>query len=83
MELLCIAFQVYYFVLLARIIFSLVAAFGGRIPDGLMPVYKAVNDLTEPVLAPFRRIIPPVGMFDVSFLVAILLLSTIRRIICG
>ena len=83
MSLVCTLFQVYFYVLLARIIFSWVAAFGGRIPDGLMPVYKVVNDLTEPVLAPFRRIIPPVGMFDVSFLVAIILLSTIRRIICG
>jgi YggT family protein len=24
----------------------------------------------EPVVAPFRRVIPPVGVFDVSFLVA-------------
>lgn len=83
MEFVCIAFQVYFYVLLARIIFSWVSAFGGRIPDALLPVYKVVNDLTEPVLAPFRRIIPPVGMFDVSFLVAVILLQTVARIICG
>lgn len=71
------------YVLFARVIFSFVQAFGRPIPDALRPVNKFLIDVTEPLLAPFRRIIPPVGMFDVSFLVAVLLLSTVRRIICG
>jgi YggT family protein len=29
--------------------------------------------VTEPILAPFRRVIPPAGMFDLSFLVVVLL----------
>ena len=33
-------------------------------------VARLLFDLTEPVLAPLRRIIPPVGMFDLSFTVA-------------
>jgi YggT family protein len=28
--------------------------------------------VTEPVLAPFRRVIPPLGMFDISYMVALL-----------
>jgi YggT family protein len=28
--------------------------------------------VTEPVLAPFRRVIPPLGIFDVSYMVALL-----------
>ena len=28
--------------------------------------------VTEPVLAPFRRVIPPLGVFDVSYMVALL-----------
>ena len=83
MEIVCIAFQVYFYILLARVIFSFVQAFGGgRIPDALVPVYKVVHDLTEPLLAPFRRIIPPVGMFDISFLVAVILLQVVAGIIC-
>ena len=33
--------------------------------------------LTEPVLAPFRRIVPPVGMIDLSFLVAFIVVEII------
>ena len=28
--------------------------------------------LTEPVVAPFRRVIPPVGIFDISYMIACL-----------
>jgi YggT family protein len=28
--------------------------------------------VTEPVLVPFRRVIPPLGMFDISYMVALL-----------
>ena len=31
--------------------------------------------LTEPVMAPFRRLIPPLGMFDLSPILLILLLN--------
>jgi YggT family protein len=41
------------------------------------PVRRLVFTLTEPVLAPFRRIIPPVGMLDLSFLVAFIVVSVI------
>ena len=43
----------------------------------LNPVRRVVFTLTEPVLAPFRRIIPPVGMFDLSFLVAFIVVEVI------
>jgi uncharacterized protein YggT (Ycf19 family) len=39
-------------------------------------------DLTEPVLAPLRRIIPPAGMFDLSFLVLIIALFAVQQAIC-
>jgi YggT family protein len=28
--------------------------------------------VTEPVLAPFRKVIPPLGIFDISYMVALL-----------
>jgi len=34
---------------------------------------------TEPVLGPFRRIIPPVGMFDISPVVVLFLLDLLQR----
>ncbi len=39
--------------------------------------------LTEPVLAPVRRVIPPAGMFDISFLVVLIVIEIIHGIICG
>lgn len=37
--------------------------------------------LTDPFIAPLRRIIPPIGMFDVSFLVAFVLLWTLQTLL--
>jgi YggT family protein len=34
--------------------------------------------LTEPVLAPFRRVIPPLGMFDISPIIVLLLLDLLQ-----
>jgi YggT family protein len=34
--------------------------------------------MTEPVLAPFRRIIPPLGMFDISPIIVLLLLDLLQ-----
>ncbi|MBM3661222.1 MAG: YggT family protein [Actinobacteria bacterium] len=52
-------------------------------PDGfLAQVNRLAIDVTEWVVAPLRRIIPPVGMFDVSFLVLVFGLFILRGAIC-
>lgn len=40
----------------------------------LAGVSSLLRDLTEPVLAPMRRVIPPAGMFDLSFTVLFIVL---------
>jgi YggT family protein len=45
-------------------------------------IYGVLHDLTEPVLAPMRRVIPPAGMFDLSFLILFVLLSIVRASVC-
>ncbi len=40
-----------------------------------------LNKVTEPILAPLRRIIPMIGMFDFTPLVAIVLLQLIARLL--
>ena len=50
--------------------------------SGLATVNRLLMDLTEPVLAPLRRVIPPVGMFDLSFMVRSSACSSSVRIIC-
>ena len=43
-------------------------------------VRHVVFTMTEPVLAPFRKLIPPVGMFDMSFIVAIIVVEIIVQV---
>ncbi|MBA3765409.1 MAG: YggT family protein [Acidobacteria bacterium] len=39
--------------------------------------------LTDPVLVPFQRIIPPLGMFDISPIVVLLLLSFLQKMVAA
>jgi YggT family protein len=56
---------------------AVLSYFPYRSDSPLNGVRHVVNVITEPVLAPFRRIIPPVGMFDISFLVAFIVCEVI------
>jgi YggT family protein len=44
------------------------------------PAVQILDQVTEPLLAPLRRLIPPRGMIDFSPLVAILLLQVVQQI---
>ncbi|GAB4521443.1 MAG: hypothetical protein Fur0018_01940 [Anaerolineales bacterium] len=41
------------------------------------PVRQAIDRLVEPLLAPIRQILPPMGMFDFSPLVLLILVQFI------
>ena len=71
---------VYWLVVLARVLLSW---FPIRPGTPSPPSYVVLRDLTEPVLAPLRRVIPPVGMFDMSSLVLIIGLGILRGAICS
>jgi YggT family protein len=43
------------------------------------PIIKVLFEITEPVLAPFRRVIPRIGMFDLSPLAALLVIQLIQQ----
>jgi YggT family protein len=47
--------------------------------DRSNPIIRLVWDVTEPVLAPFRRVIPRIGMFDLSPLAAFLVISFLQQ----
>jgi YggT family protein len=76
---LCALITAYLIVLGARAIMSW---FPIRPGTPAATIYGVLHDLTEPVLAPMRRIIPPAGMFDLSFLVLFVLLTILRSFIC-
>jgi YggT family protein len=76
-EVLCSALSIYLLILLARAVLSW---FPVRPGTGLSSVLQVLLQLTEPVLAPVRRIIPPAGMFDLSFIVVFI---TIEIVLSG
>ena len=45
------------------------------------PLRSAIDNLVNPMLAPIRRYLPPVGMFDFSPLVLIVLVQVIARLL--
>ena len=44
-------------------------------------IFQALDAITEPVLAPLRRVVPTVGMIDITPMVAILLLFFISSVL--
>lgn len=45
------------------------------------PIYKFLYDVTEPILGPARRLIPPVGMIDFSPLLVLILMDVAQNLI--
>ena len=66
---LCALGNLYVLILIARAILSW---FPIGPDSALLPIVRFLHAVTEPVLAPLRRVIPPLGMFDMSFLVALI-----------
>ncbi len=68
----------------ARVILSFVIPMAGTRPHPfLISINTVVNQITEPILAPIRRVLPTFGMFDFSPMVALILLWFIRSVIVG
>jgi YggT family protein len=78
-NILCALITAYLVVLVGRAIMSW---FPIRQGTPAASIYSVLHDITEPVLAPLRRVIPPAGMFDLSFLVLFVLLTILRQAIC-
>ncbi len=47
------------------------------------PIVRLLDDITEPILAPFRRVIPPLGMLDISPIIAILLIQFVTGLLAA
>ena len=68
-ELAILSLNLFFFVILIKIILSWVAPHTHNAATALL------SALAEPVLRPFRRIIPPIGGLDISPIFAIILLQ--------
>lgn len=65
----------FWLLILARVIISFTRM------DPYHPIRRTVFDLTEPILAPIRRILPPSSGLDFSPLIALLLLELVRMLL--
>lgn len=72
LELLC---EVLTLLILVRVVVSWVS------PGQTNMLTNILFQVTEPILGPLRRIIPRVGMFDLSPIVAIILLQAIATLL--
>jgi YggT family protein len=66
---------IYIVILAGRAVLSWFPVRGGTF---LASLNTLLFELTEPVLRPVRKLIPPVGMFDMSFLVVFVGLLLLR-----
>ncbi len=51
------------------------------ITDPYNPIVRILDQITEPILAPLRRIVPQVGMMDITPIVALILLQILQAMI--
>lgn len=73
-----ILYWAFWILILARVIISFM-----RVSPYQNELVRLVYTVTEPVLEPIRRILPPMSGLDFSPLIALLLLDLLRRILYG
>ena len=70
-------FKVFFFALIVSVILSWVA------PGSYNPGAQLVNQLCEPLLAPFRKLLPNLGGLDLSPIFAFIALNLMDRFVIG
>ena len=76
-KLIVLSINLFVYAIFIRIILSWVSQ------GGYNPATAIITTLTEPVLRPFRRLIPPMGGFDISPIFAIILLLAATIVVNG
>jgi YggT family protein len=75
--------RIYSFLILVRVILSWAAVtpYRSRMDH---PIVRLLYQVTDPILEPLRRIIPPIGgTLDISPVVALIILEVIRSVVVG
>lgn len=68
--------QIYQFIILVRVLLSWIPNI-----DYNNPVVKFLYDITEPVLAPIRRALPPMSGIDLSPIIVFLGISVLQMLV--
>jgi len=74
-QVVCLFFNLLVIAIFIRVILSWFQV------DRSSPLIQALDSITEPILDPIRRVMPRLGMFDLSPIVALILLQVISRVL--
>jgi YggT family protein len=76
-------FLVYILLIFVYILFNMMFSLGLRPPYSRFTdaVMNFLRDVCEPYLRIFRRFIPPIGMFDLTPMIAIILLYIVETLV--
>jgi uncharacterized protein YggT (Ycf19 family) len=76
-------FYVYILILILYILLNMMFSLGLRTPYSRWwdAILTFLRDVSEPYLRIFRRIIPTVGMFDFSPILAIIVLGILQQVV--
>ncbi|MCD7878458.1 MAG: YggT family protein [Candidatus Gastranaerophilales bacterium] len=72
-----IFFRIIYLIIIIVVLLSWIRIFDTR-KEPLATIMKIYNI----IMAPFKAVIPPIGMFDISPLIAIIVLEFIEQVLC-
>ena len=71
--------DILFYILLAAILGRVIISWINLSPDN--PIVVLIYGITEPILAPIRRILPSTGMLDLSPTVALIVMIVIREVL--
>ncbi|MGI6550298.1 MAG: YggT family protein [Syntrophomonadales bacterium] len=72
-----LAFEVMMWLIVIRCILSFVRH------NPYQPIIRFIYDITEPIMAPFRRLLPTAGGIDFSPIVVWMVLMLLRNLVLG
>ena len=83
LDIILVILDIYFWIIIATVIMSWLIAF--NVINGSNPYVRqvayALRRLTEPLLAPIRRVLPDLGGIDISPIVLLLGLYFLRRLL--
>ena len=77
-DLAILTIRLFVFAIIIKIVLSWISG-----PGTYNPAIAVIDAIAEPVLRPFRRIVPPMGGFDISPVFAIILLGAAAILLSG
>lgn len=79
LEVVGLAYRVFFVLLLARALASWLPGTGPT----YYGILRILRQLTDPILAPIRRLLPPIYGLDLSPLLALIFLDLVRRLLAS